>query len=85
MKKTGLLIIAMFALATLQAQTLTIQGGTTFSRLNWHTDGTLHSERYEKTLIGYSGFVGVDYEAKRVRDMRSVSFLGAGRRCITMK
>ena len=65
MKKTGLLIVGMFALAALQAQTLTIQGGTTFSRLNWHTDGTLHSERYEKMLIGYSGFVGVDYLEKK--------------------
>ena len=55
----------MFALAALQAQTLTIQGGTTFSRLKWFNGGDSDFKRYEKTLIGYSGFVGVDYLEKK--------------------
>ena len=65
MKKTGLLIVGMFALAALQAQTLTIQGGTTFSRLKWFDGGDSDFKQYEKTLIGYSGFVGVDYLEKK--------------------
>ena len=56
MKKTGLILTGLIIAILTHAQTIKIQGGPSFSKLNWGSPSL-----YDKTLTGYSVFAGIDY------------------------
>jgi len=60
MRRITLLIIVIFVSLTSFGQTLKIQAGPSFSSLDCNADGISMSP-YNKTIIGYSFFVGLDY------------------------
>ncbi|NJN25986.1 MAG: PorT family protein [Cyclobacteriaceae bacterium] len=62
MKRTGLLLIGLTIAILTNGQTIKIQGGTSISKLDWQLKGL---SLYNKTLIGYSIFAGLDYLDKQ--------------------
>ncbi len=71
MKKIALLLIGLtFAILT-NGQTLKIQGGTSFSKLDWQLKGLKIDPFYNETLIGYSFFAGLDYLDKQYFNLSS--------------
>jgi len=67
MKKAGLLLIGLTFAILLNGQTLKIQGGTSISKLEWQNANQL----YNKKLIGYSVFAGLDYFEKQYFNLSS--------------
>ncbi len=52
-------------------QTINFQAGTSISKLNWNLKGINIDPIYQKTLIGYSVFAGVDYIEKKYCNLSS--------------
>jgi hypothetical protein len=81
MKKTGLVLLGLaFAILT-NAQVIKIQGGTSFSTLNWklNINGAAIAPFYNETLIGYSFFAGVDYVDKKYFNLSgNIGFISKG-------
>ena len=71
MKKTGLLLIGLIIVILTNGQTLKIQTGTSFSKLDWQLKGVNIDPIYDETLIGYSVFAGVDYYDKQYFNLSS--------------
>lgn len=65
MKKTGLLLIGLTIAILSNGQTIKIQGGTSFSKLDWQMKGMFTNSLYNETMIGYSIFAGLDYLDKQ--------------------
>jgi len=71
MKKTGLLLIGLTFAIFAHGQTIKIQGGTSFSTLDWQLKGINIDPFFNETLIGYSVFAGVDYFDKKYFNLSS--------------
>jgi hypothetical protein len=71
MKKIGLLLIGLTIAVLLNAQTINIQGGTSFSKLDWELKGINVDPFLTETLIGYSFFAGLDYLDKQYFNLSS--------------
>ena len=66
MKKTAFILIGLAIVILAKGQTVKIQGGTSISRLDWEINGANPSSLfYNKALIGYSLFTGLDYMDKK--------------------
>ena len=63
MKKIGLLLIGLIITIFANGQIVKIQGGTSISKLEWKLNDAVAF--FEKTLIGYSIFAGIDYFDKQ--------------------
>jgi len=70
MKKIGLLLIGLTITVITNGQILKIQGGTSISTLDWKLNG-IDVRAFEKTLIGYSFFAGIDYLDKQYFNLSS--------------
>lgn len=79
MKKTGLLLFGLTIAILTNAQIVKIQGGTSFSKLNWQLKGMNIGPIYNETLMGYSILAGVDYWDKKYFNISSnVGFIRKG-------
>lgn len=54
-------LIALFIANHSQAQTIKMQGGLSFSNLNWSLEDYDHTTKYQRPIWGHSGFIGIDY------------------------
>ena len=70
MKKIGLLIIGLTITFFANGQVVKLQGGTSFSTLDWKLN-SIDFKIFDKTLIGYSIFVGIDYFDKQYFNLSS--------------
>jgi len=70
MKKIGLVLIGLTITIFANGQTLKVQGGTSISKLDWILNGS-NVGLYDKTLIGYSIFTGIDYFNKQYFNLSS--------------
>jgi hypothetical protein len=64
MKKIGLLLIGLTITIFANGQIVKVQGGTSISKLDWKLQGQ-NRGLFDKTLIGYSIFAGIDYFDKQ--------------------
>lgn len=71
MKKAGLLLIGLTIAVLSSAQTIKLQGGTSFSKLDWELKGTNVDPFFSETFIGYSFFAGLDYLDKQYYNLSS--------------
>jgi len=65
MKQFALLFIGLFIISLSFGQMVKIQAGPSFSELDWKINGTTVGSLYNKTLVGYSVFAGIDYLDKK--------------------
>jgi opacity protein-like surface antigen len=70
MKKTGLLLIGLAITIFVHGQTVKIQAGTSISNLDYKLKG-IDVAFFEKPLIGYSLFAGIDYFDKQYFNLSS--------------
>jgi len=70
MKKIGLLIIGLTITFFANGQVVKFQGGTSFSTLDWKLN-SIDVNIFDKTLIGYSIFAGIDYFDKQYFNLSS--------------
>jgi len=70
-KKIGLLLIGLTIAIFADGQIVKIQGGTSISKLDWIWKEGNEASLYEKTLIGYSIFAGIDYFEKQYFNLSS--------------
>lgn len=78
MKHVKLIVFGLLPLNLTFGQTVKIQTGTTFSKLDW-VIGNLDLDLYNETLIGYAVFAGVDYFEKKYFNLSSnVGFIRKG-------
>jgi len=68
--KTRLIIIGLLVTSIAFGQVINIQGGTSFSKLNWQISD-MNVNPYNKPLIGYSLFAGIDYFDKKFLNVSS--------------
>ena len=70
MKKIGLLLIGLTITIFANGQIVKVQGGISISKLDWRVS-TFNGGLYDKTLIGYSLFAGIDYFDKQYFNLSS--------------
>ena len=70
MKKAGLLLIVLTIAVFANGQIVKIQGGTSFSKLDWNLKGT-NLSLWDEMFIGYSIFAGIDYLDKSYFNLSS--------------
>jgi hypothetical protein len=72
MKKNIILIITLTLASAVHAQTINLQGGTSISKLNWDLESiNSTSPKYDKALVAYSIFAGMDYFDKPYYNLSS--------------
>jgi len=71
MKKINLILIGLTFVFFTNGQILKIQGGTSISKLDWDVPAIHNGSLYNKTLIGYSVFAGIDYLDKNFFNLSS--------------
>jgi hypothetical protein len=70
--KNIILFIALTLASALNAQTLSVQGGTSISKLSWDLENiSTPNKIYDKALVGYSIFAGIDYFDKTYFNLSS--------------
>lgn len=70
MKRLGLLLVGLTISILTHGQMINIQGGATLSKLDWQI-GSIQTELFNETLIGYSFFAGLDYLDKKYFNLSS--------------
>jgi hypothetical protein len=70
MKRLTVLSVGLLAASFSFGQIITLQAGKSFSSLNWNA-GLPTIDKTNKTLVGYSYFVGVDYLDKTYFNLSS--------------
>jgi opacity protein-like surface antigen len=79
MKQLGLIFIGLFLISMTFGQTLKIQAGSSLSKLDWEINSINLEPPYNKTLLGYSIFAGLDYIDKKFFNLSSnIGFLSKG-------
>ena len=70
MKRLSIFIIGLLISKIIFAQTINLQGGPSFSKLDWPTPFSDNSV-YDQSLIGYSLFLGLEYLNKTYFNLSS--------------
>jgi hypothetical protein len=69
MKKAGLLFVGLTIAIFAHGQIVKFQGGTSISKLDWRLND--NASLFDKPLIGYSIFAGIDYFDKQYFNLSS--------------
>lgn len=71
MKKVFLITLGLALTMLVQGQTIKLQGGVSFSTLDWKLTVINVSPIFDETLIGHSVFIGMDYLEKPYYNLSS--------------
>ena len=71
MKKVTLLLVGITTVFLVKGQTVNIQAGTSFSKLDWSLTSVETPKVFEESMIGYSFFAGIDYLDKSYFNLSS--------------